>query len=129
MSTFAAMLSTQYRTMFVEIHRALDPVAGFAIFNECVPPYTWSVAHVSVAPLAPGSAFHNDGFPLSKPPMAASALVELRGESSKSSKYAVPVQRCQARARTEIARTVLSGMVMIVWYCVQPVDASFRMNR
>jgi hypothetical protein len=58
--------------MLLDTHRATLPVAGFTIFNECgLPPYAWSVAHVNVAPLAPGSAVNNDGFPLSKPPFGS----------------------------------------------------------
>src|SRR4030067_345711 len=67
MSTPDGILSTQYRTLFSDNQRDTDPVVVFSIFNECVPPCTWSVDQLSVAP--PGSGVHNDGFPLSKPPL------------------------------------------------------------
>jgi hypothetical protein len=56
-----------------------------AIFNDRGGVFDWSVAHVNVAPLAPGSAVHNDGFPLSKELTEATRLVSLSAESSKSS--------------------------------------------
>jgi hypothetical protein len=72
--------------MLLDTHRATLPVAGFTIFNECgLPPYVWSVAHVNVAPLVPGSGVNNDGFPLSKPATLETMFVLFSAASSKSS--------------------------------------------
>jgi hypothetical protein len=71
MSTSFGIFSTQYRTLFLEIHRAIPPVVDFTIFNDRGGLFAASVAQLNVAPLVPGSASHNDGFPLSKLPFGS----------------------------------------------------------